>query len=56
MAISLATLALMVAQPVGLALQAQVTTTGDPGTLEVVEVKTSQRGRLQAHRVVTRQA
>lgn len=56
LAISLATLALMVAQPVGLALQAQVTTTGDPGTLEVVEVKTSQRGRLQAHRVVTRQA
>ncbi len=56
LAISLATLALMIAQPVGLALQAHVTTSGDPGILDVVEVKTSQRGRLQAHRVVTRQA
>ena len=54
LAISMATLALMVAQPVGLALQARVTTSGDPGRIEVVEIRTSQRRRVQAHRVVIR--
>jgi hypothetical protein len=54
LAISLATVALMVAQPVGLLLQARVTTSGEPGTLEVVEIRSSQRGNLQAHRVITR--
>ena len=53
LAISLATIALLVAQPLGLFLQARVTTSGDPGPLEIVEIKTTSRGRTLTHRVVT---
>ncbi len=52
--IGLATLALIAGQPLGLLLQARVTTSGYPGDLEVVDVQPSQRGRMRAHRVVTR--
>jgi len=55
LAISLATMALIVAQPIGMALQAQVTTSGDPGSLHVVEIRANRRGRVQSHRVVTRE-
>lgn len=54
LAITLATLALLIAQPVGLFLQARVTTSGDPGALEIVEIKTTPRGHTLAHRVITR--
>jgi hypothetical protein len=53
LATTLATVALIVAQPVGLALQAHVTTSGKPGNLTVVEVIPSNQGRFQAHRVIT---
>jgi hypothetical protein len=53
LAISLATLALIAAQPVGMFLQSNVTTSGNPGALEVIEIKSSQRGRVQAHRIIT---
>jgi hypothetical protein len=53
LATSLATLALILAQPVGLTLQARVTTSGKPGGLTVVEVIPSNQGRIQAHRVIT---
>jgi len=52
--IGLATLALIFGQPLGLALQANVTTSGYPGELEVVDIVASHRGRVKAHRVVTR--
>ncbi len=52
--IGLATLALIFGQPLGLALQANVTTSGYPGEMRVVEIQVSQRGRMKAHRVITR--
>jgi uncharacterized protein DUF6391 len=53
LAASLATVALMLAQPIGLKVQEQVTTSGYPDGLEVVDVIPSNRGRIKAHRVVT---
>jgi hypothetical protein len=53
LAATLATLALMLAQPVGLFIQKYFTTSGDPGSLEVVEISATQRGKLKAHRVIT---
>lgn len=54
LAATLATLGLIMAQPLGLMLQEKVTTSGDPGDLEVVEIIPSTKGRIKAHRVVTR--
>ena len=54
LAITLATLALIAAQPLGIFLQETVTTSGDPGSMEVVEVIPTALGNLQAHRVLTR--
>jgi len=52
--ISLATLALIAAQPLGLQVQKFITTSGVPGDLEVVEIIPTKRGRVKAHRIVTR--
>jgi hypothetical protein len=54
LAISLATLTLVSAQPLGLRIQAQYTTSGEPGGLQVVSITARQRGSLQAYRVATR--
>jgi hypothetical protein len=54
MAIALATLALIAAQPFGFVVQERVTTSGYPGELEIVEIIPARRGRFNAHRVVTR--
>lgn len=54
LAATLATVALMAAQPLGTRVQERVTTSGEPGALEVVEIRRSQRGRMTAHRIVTR--
>jgi hypothetical protein len=54
LAMTLATLTLILSQPLGYLLQERVTTSGHPQGLEIVEVTPSQRGRIQAHRVVTR--
>ncbi|MCD6400476.1 MAG: hypothetical protein J7L73_00985 [Anaerolineales bacterium] len=51
---SLATIALIFAQPLGLRVQREVTTSGVPGSLEVVKIVPSIRGRIKAHRVLTR--
>ena len=51
---TLATLALMVARPLGMSLQKHVTTSGFLGDLEVAEITPTKRGRFQAHRVLTR--
>lgn len=53
MAILFATIALILAQPLGYRIQQQVTTLGKPGDLQIVEVIKSMRGRMMAHRVVT---
>jgi hypothetical protein len=53
-AVSLATLAIFLARPLGYLFQAKVTTCGEPDALEIVEVKPGKRGWMRAHRVVTR--
>lgn len=53
LAASLATIALIFAQPVGLFVQKYFTTSGVPGELNVVEITPTQRGKLKAHRVIT---
>jgi hypothetical protein len=52
--IGMATLALIAGQPLGMKLQERFTTSGYPGDLEVVDIQPSQRGRMRAHRVITR--
>jgi hypothetical protein len=54
LAASLATLALILAQPVGLLAQELITTSGDPGELEISEVIPTPRGRIRSHRILTR--
>jgi len=51
--IALATVALILGQPLGLAMQARVTTSGHPNGLRVQAIVPSKRGRMQAHRVLT---
>jgi hypothetical protein len=53
LAMSLATLALIVAQPLGMALQKQITTSGMPGALKVIQIIPQPRGRFKAHRILT---
>jgi len=59
MAMMLATVALIVAQPLGLMLQERVTTSGEPGDLRVVEIRVYQRRAAKSlkgatsHRVIT---
>ena len=54
MAIAIATMALIAAQPFGFAVQERVTTSGKPGNLEMVQIVPARRGRFTAHRVITR--
>ncbi|MBN1145843.1 MAG: hypothetical protein JXA78_01205 [Anaerolineales bacterium] len=53
LAVGMATLALILAQPLGLLLQERVTTSGAPLSLEIVEISSNERGRFKAHRVIT---
>ena len=53
LAITLATAALVLAQPLGLLLQERVTTSSAPLSLEILEITSHERGRLKAHRVIT---
>ena len=54
MAIVTAVLGLIVAQPLGTAIQRKVTTSGDIGTLDVVSVRRLRAGHAALHRVLTR--
>jgi hypothetical protein len=54
LAITMATLSLIAAQPLGLLVQERITTSGYPDGLEVVEIIPTRRGKLNAHRVITR--
>jgi hypothetical protein len=53
-AMFLATLALIFSQPLGLTLQEKVTTSADPGSLQVIEITVARKGRMKAHRITTR--
>jgi hypothetical protein len=53
LAATLATLALMFAQPVGLFMQKYFTTSGAPGSLSIEKIIPTRRGKLKAHRVIT---
>lgn len=52
-AMTLATLGLILAQPLGMKIQRHVTTSGDPAGLQIGEIQESQRGRVKAFRVLT---
>lgn len=53
-AMGLATLALIAGQPLGRKIQQNITTCGEPGDLEVVEITSAKRGGTKAYRVKTR--
>jgi hypothetical protein len=53
LAITLATLALIAAQPLGYLLQERLTTSGEPEALEIVEIIPTMRGRFKVYRIVT---
>ena len=53
-AAALATIALIFSQPLGMLLQARVTTSADPGTLEITTITHKKQGHLTVHRVQTR--
>lgn len=52
--ISLITAALILSQPLGMAIQRDVTTSADPGALEIVSVTRRRIGAVTLHRVETR--
>ena len=54
LAAALSVLALILANPVGMTLQREVTTSGAPGSLVVVRIESRRRGRWASHRVITR--
>jgi hypothetical protein len=54
MAMAMATLALILGQPLGAKLQRHVTTSGEPGEMEVTEIVATRRGGMRAYRVSTR--
>lgn len=49
-----ATLALILSQPLGMILQERVTTSAEPGELQVIEIAVARKGSMKAHRVTTR--
>jgi hypothetical protein len=53
LAATLSIMALILARPVGLLLQQEITTSGNPGGLQIVSITSSQRGRWLTHRVQT---
>jgi hypothetical protein len=54
LAAALATIALIIAQPLGLTLQKYVTTSSDLASLEVVSITHQVQGRITVHRIKTR--
>ena len=52
-AIALAVLGVAISRPLGPALQQKITTDAEMGSLQLVEVRPSLKGRVTAHRVLT---
>ncbi len=44
---------LLLARPLGTRIQERITTSGQPGSLHVTEIRRTQRGRFTAHRIST---
>jgi hypothetical protein len=53
LAMTLATLALLLTQPLGFSIQRAITTSGDPGNLVVKKIIPARRGQFNAHRILT---
>jgi hypothetical protein len=53
-AIAFALVGLAISRPLGPRIQQKITTNADMGGLEIVEVRPSLKGRMAAHRVLTR--
>lgn len=53
LAVVLATLGLVISRPLGLLLQREVTTSGEPGDLQVERILAQRRGNLRLHRILT---
>ncbi len=53
-AVMLATLGLIAAQPLGFHIQRNYTTSGVPGSLEIVDIYAVERGGIPTHRVLTK--
>jgi hypothetical protein len=53
LAILLSTVALIASRPLGMRVQERVTTNGDPGNLQIIDIRQSRRGKLVMHRVET---
>lgn len=51
---TLATLAIIVARPFGRSVQREITTSGNPGNLEIVEIVPIQKWGMKAHHIITR--
>lgn len=51
--VTLSTIALILSQPLGLYLQRHVTTSSDPGSMEITKITTHQQGHFTAHRIQT---
>lgn len=49
-----ATITLILAQPLGNLLQARLTTSGEPGKMEIVRIESTTRSGVPVHRVITR--
>jgi hypothetical protein len=54
LAILLSTVALIASRPLGMRVQERITTNGDPGNLQIIDIRQSRRGNLIMHRVETR--
>jgi hypothetical protein len=53
LAILLSTVALIASRPLGMRVQERITTNGDPGNLQIIDIRQSRRGNLVMHRVET---
>jgi hypothetical protein len=53
LAATLSILALILSRPLGLLLQREVTTSGEPGGLQIDQITSSRRGRWMMHRIQT---
>jgi len=54
LAVVLATLAIIAAQPLAYKIQSRITTSGDPGSLHITDVLRKEQGKVVLHRVHTK--
>ncbi len=54
LAVAFAAVGVLLSQPLGPVIQQRITTDAEMGNLQLVEVRSSLRGRITAHRVITK--